>query len=524
MHNNPYGGFMDYNLLIGKITKTIPDYEDYGNQSLSFDLTDIRIFGKNQSRFKESTLYLGSTDRLPSCNIPENFILFCYGEPVDFTAYDKAAFRIVYFGTHISQADLFNIVIESMTELPQISLAMHILMNIIFEGKGLQKLVDTASELFGNPIYVIDLQYKYLAISSGVFPGNTFLSKESESLYIREEGINYIRQNRIDEKVRNSKLPIYFFNEMAGQGTLTSAIHIDGIEVGHIMSQESEHKFKDTDPEFLFNFARLVSMELQKNSVFTDNKGVMYSYLLAELLKNSSTNVNIIRQRLDALGFKIKSDLYIMVIPRSSYASSNVHLEVILQSIRNIFVGSLYVIYENSIVFLISKDKYQAFSEFEQERLTDFLKTNNLKAGISNFFSDLEDTPRFYKQALEALALGMKMKPEDPIYRYDDYLIYQMLQVFEKEDKELRFLIHPGVMQLYYYDKEKGTDFIPTLRAFIMNPVSSSEVAKILHIHKNTLLYRMGKIREITNCNFVDGDDFMAFNLSFKIMDYLHMT
>ena len=515
---------MDYNLLIEKITKKITIYGNYGNQQLFSDLTDIRLITKNQLRFKESTLYLCTTDRLPSQDTTETFTVFCYGEALDFTRYAQAPFRIVYFGTDIAPAELFNLSIENMTELPQISLAMHILMNIIFEGKGLQKLVDTAAELFGNPIYVIDLQYKYLAISSGIFPGNAFGSKESESLYIREEGVHYIRSNRIDEKVRNSKLPIYFFNEMAGQGTLISAIHIDGIEVGHIMIQESEHKFKDTDPEFLFNFARLVSMELQKNSVFTDNKGVMYSYLLAELLKNSTSNVNVIKQRLDTLGFKIKSDLYIMVIPRSSQASSNVQLEVILQNIRNLFVGSLYMIYENSIVFLISKDKYQAFSDYEQEGLTSFLQANNLKAGISNFFSDLEDTSRFYKQALEALALGNKMQPEQLIYRYDEYIIYQMLRVFEKEDKELRFLIHPGVMQLYYYDKEKGTDFIPTLRAFIMNPISSSEVAKILHIHKNTLLYRMGKIKEITNCDFISGDDFMAVNLSFKIMDYLHMT
>ena len=514
---------MEYNLLMAKLTKRLEIFGDYGNTALSFDLTDIRIITKNQTRFKESTLYLCSTELLPFFEAEESFIVFCYGKKIDFSLYNKSAFRIVYFGPDISQAELFNIAIESMTELPQISLALHILMNIIFEGKGLQQLVDTASELFGNPIYVIDLQYKYLAISSGTFPGNTFWSKESESLYIHEDGIRYIRENHIDERVRNSKLPIYYFNEMAGYGTLTCAIHIDGIEVGHIMIQESEHKFKDTDAEFLFNFARLVSMELQKNSVFTDNKGVMYSYLLAELLKSPNANVNMIRQRLDALGFKIKSDLYIMVIPPSSYTTTNLHLEVILQNIRNIFVGSLYVIYENSIVFLISKDKYQGFSEFEQDRLTDFLQTNKLKAGISNFFSELEDLPRFYKQALEAINLGLKMKPDAPIYHYENYYIHQMLKVFEKEDKELRFLIHPGVMQLYYYDKEKGTDFIATLQTYLMNPGPSSEVAARLHIHKNTLLYRLGKIKEITHCELDAGEDFLNFNLSFKIMEYLHM-
>ena len=514
---------MEYNLLMDKVSKRLPIFGDYGRPLDSVDLTDIRIITKNQNRFKESTLYLSSSDRLPSPSLDQAFTVFCYGDEVDFSPYENSSFQVIYFGEDISQAELFNIAIESMTVQPQLSIAIHTLMNVIFEGKGLQQLVDTASALVGNPIYVIDLQYKYLAISSGVFSDNTFLSRESSSPYVTEEGIEYIRANHIDEKVRSSKLPIYSFNRMAGFGTLTSAIHIDGIEVGHIMIQESEHKFKDTDPEFLFNFARLVSMELQKNSVFTNNKGVMYSYLLAELLKPNNTNVRIVQQRLDHLGYQLKDDLYIMVIPPSSYTNSSLHLEVILQSIRNIFVGSLYVIYENSIVFLVSKDKYQGFSEFEQDRLTDFLKANDLKVGISNFFSDLEDAPRFLRQATEAIGLGLKLHPDQPIYHYEDYYIYQMLQVFEKEDKELRYLIHPGVMQLYYYDKEKGTDFIPTLRAYIEQPTSSSEVAKALHIHKNTFLYRMGTIKEITHCDFMNGDDHLTFNLSFKIMDYLHM-
>ncbi|MBO5657213.1 MAG: helix-turn-helix domain-containing protein [Agathobacter sp.] len=514
---------MEYSLLINKVSKRISIHGDYGTSSESIDLTDIRIITKNQFRFKESTLYLSSTDRLPAPSLDQPFTIFCYGEQIDFSTYAQAAFRVIYFGEDISQAELFNIAIESMTVQPQLSIAIHTLMNVIFEVKGLQQLVDTASALVGNPIYVIDLQYKYLAISSGVFTENTFWSKESASAYVTEEGIEYIRNNHIDEKVRSSKLPIYNFNHMAGFGTLTSAIHIDGIEVGHIMIQESEHKFKDTDGEFLFNLARLVSMELQKNSVFTNNKGVMYSYLLAELLKPNNNNVRIVQQRLDSLGYKLKDDLYILVIPPSSYTNSNLHLEVILQSIRNIFVGSLYVIYENSIVFLVSKDKYQGFGEYEMERFLDFLLANNLKVGISNFFSDLEDAPRFLRQAVEALSLGIKLHPEQSIYHYEDYFIYQMLQVFEKEDKELRYLIHPGVMQLYYYDKEKGTDFIPTLRAYIEHPTSSSEVAQILHIHKNTFLYRMGKIKEITHCDFLNGDDYLTFNLSFKIMDYLHM-
>lgn len=514
---------MEYDLLLEKIKKKVPVYGNYGNQTLCSDLTDIRIITKNQNRFKESTLYLSTTSLLPEPSVSETFTIFCFGDTVDFSLYEQTTFRIVYFGQEISLADLFNIAIENMTAIPQISAGMHVLMNALFSGKGLQHLVDTASDLFGNPVYVVDLQHKYLSISSGVFPENTFHLKENESPYIGEEGILYIRKNRIDEKVRKSKLPIYFFNEMVGHGTLISAIHMDGIEIGHIMLQEAEHKFRESDTELLYNFSRLVSIELQKSSVFTDNKGVMYSYFLADLLKNPDSNITAVKKRLKTLGFKLKSNLYIMAIPASSYHTSNLKLEVILQSIKNILVSSLYVIYENSIVFLISRDKYQGFSEYELDRLRDFLDANHLKAGISNFFGSLEEVPRFYKQALDAVKLGTHMNDETSIYYYQDYYIYQMLRVFEKEDKEIRYLIHPGLMQLYLYDQEKGTDFIHTLREYLICPGQPSVIAKNLHIHKNTLLYRMTKIKEITGCDFITGEDFMKFNLSFKIMAYLHL-
>lgn len=514
---------MEYDLLLDKIQKKVSFLETYGNQTFCPDLIDIRILTKTPPHFKESTLYLCTTDYLPDASIKDSFSIFCYGRPVDFSIYDSSTFNIAYFGEDISQADLFNIIIEKMTAVPQISIWMNTLMNLLFSGKGLQHLIDAAAQIFGNPIYVVDLQNKYLAISSGIFPNNEFLKQENESTYVSTEGVLFIRRNRLDEKVRKSKLPIYFFNEMIGYGTLLSSICIDGIEVGHIMIQESEHKFRETDAEFLYHFTRLVSIELQKNSVFTDNKGVMYSYFLADLLKNPNANVATVQKRLNALGYKLKPNLYILVIPSSSFYTSTLRLEVVLQSIRNILVGSLYVVYENSIVFLISKEKYEELSEFELDRLTTFLENNQLKAGISNFFEKLEEAPRFYKQALEALKQGTYMNDPAPIYYFKDYYIYQILHVLEQNDSELRYLIHPGLMQLYFYDQEKGTDFIHTLKEYLICPGQPSVVAQNLHIHKNTLLYRMGKIKEITKCDFITGEDFMKFNLSFKVMEYLHM-
>ena len=83
-------------------------------------------------------------------------------------------------------------------------------------------------------------------------------------------------------------------------------------------------------------------------------------------------------------------------------------------------------------MFLISRDMDQNLSEYEISQLSEYLTANRLKAGISNFYQHLEDTPRFYRQAIDSVHLGLKLKDSAPIYYYSDYYLFQMLELYEK--------------------------------------------------------------------------------------------
>lgn len=514
---------MEYQILLDKLERKCLRPRLYGCGSNNCDMVNIRLLTPDQRHFEESVLYLTSTDLMPAADNSRVFTLFCYGPEIDFSRYQESSFTIAYFGPNISQAELFNAALEDLTEIQQITAGMHILTNALFSGNGLQHLVDTASHIFGNPVYVVDLQNKYLAISAGIIPDNEFFREESASGYISEMGIRSIRANKLDEKVRKGDTAYYFINELVHKGMLIGAVHIQNVEVGHVMMLESERPFREFDADFFHRFCKLVSMELQKNSAYSRNKGVMYSYFLADLLKNPRQNVSDVRERLKLLGYNLKETFYIVTIPPVGYSFSDLKLDVILEHVKQIFLGSIYVIYEDTIVFLISRAMNQNLSEFEISQLSEYLKANELKAGISNFFQNLEDTPRFYQQAVHSVHLGLKLKDPEPIYYYSDYYLYHMLEVFEKEDSQIRFLIHPGLMKLYLYDQEKKTDFMVTLREYLTQPGQPAAIAEKLHIHKNTLLYRMGKIKEITDCAFIEGEDFMTFNLSVRIMRYLGM-
>ena len=514
---------MEYSVLFSKLRKKGYEPQIFGREDASRDLLFARLWDPAQTVFDPAALYLGSASRLPDPELPSEFTFFCCGEWADFSRYDSSAFTVAYFGPSVSEAALFNDCLENLSQLQEITAGMHLLVNALFSGNGREYLVDTAARILGNPIYVVDLQHKYLAISAGLIPDNAFFNAESQSGYISEQGIASIRANRLDEKVRKADTAYYYVNELVQKGMLVDAVRIQGIEVGHIMMLESEHPFREFDADFFHRFSNLVSMELQKDSAYTRNKGVMYSYFLSDLLKNPGQDASRIRERLRLLGYNLREAFYIVAIPPAGHSTSDLQLNVILERLIQIFSGSIYVIYEDTIVFFISRELFQNLSEYEMCQLADYLSANQLKAGISNFFRQLEDMPSFYQQAVDAVKLGLKLKDPSPVYYYSDYYVYKMLETAERNGVNIRFLVHPGLMRLYLYDQEKGTELIATLKEYLHQPGQSALVAKNLHIHKNTLLYRLGKIRELMGCELAVGEEFMNMNLSMMILKYLGM-
>ncbi len=529
---------MEYHQLLHHLEECKYHFQSYGNQDLNPDLIHTRILTDKTLPYTTSTLYIAPGDLPPDPSMGSPVIIFYLGGSLEPDVYADSIFQIVTFEPDISQGQLLNFVLECLTEIQQITAGMHILVNALFSGNGLQYLVDTATNLFGNPIYVIDLQHKYLAMSAGIVPDNIFFNEESSTGYISTAGIQYIAKKNLNEKVRNYRHAYYHYNKLIEKAMLIDVVEIQGIEIGHVMMLESEHTFHDFDKEFFHRFSKLISMELQKDSAFRRNKGVMYSYFLADLIKHPSKDTNEIRNRLQAMGYNLHETFYIIVIPSFGSSTSDLKGEVILERLRYILSGSIYVIYENTIVFLISRKLDQHLSDYEMKQLETYLKANSLKAGVSNFFRNLEDTSLFYQQAVSSVLLGLKLKSPSAIYYFRDYYLYEMLESYEfqnsppassatyherKVNSRLQFLIQPGLMKLYLYDKEHGTDFIDTLMEFLRSPGQPSVIAEALHIHKNTLLYRMGKIRQITGCDFVEGEEYMNYNLSIKIMKYLQM-
>ena len=150
-----------------------------------------------------------------------------------------------------------------------------------------------------------------------------------------------------------------------------------------------------------------------------------------------------------------------------------------------------------------------------------YIKNNGLIAGLSNRFTNIQEIRKYYNQSLKSAQLGRKLKNAPGLYRYEEMSIFHLMEICESKDYNLLDFCHPALLVLKNYDQEKNTDFFNTLYQYLNFSQNTQKTANYLNIHKNTLLYRIDKIKKITGNPLNHGDELIKLHFSFKLLEYL---
>lgn len=488
------------------------------------DFTGIKLLTKNQTVFLPNIIYFGHVQMLPhnlNFNFCTNFLIYGPENECIRTYTGSSPTNLMYLEQSTDPFFIYNRIQEIFLESQHVVTGMRLFLDALFNDEGLQGICDVAYSFLGNPVFVIDTSYKHLAVSIGSVSDNPLLGKETTQGGIEEEGIRFIRKSKLDDQIRKSSRPFYIHNPVHDTGMLIGSVRIQGIEVAHVMLYEQNQPIAEHDYELLHRLCRIISIELQKKDFYKKNKGTMYSYFIGDLLDNNSGNIERSKERLAILGYVLKDDLFVLSISDKYNTTSESKQEMIISDIQSLLSGSLYVIYQNTIVFLINGCDGGNNHQFVNPDVEEYLKKNNLIAGLSNCFTNIQEIRKYYNQSLKAAQLGLKMKNTPGLYRYDAMTIFHLMEICESKDYNLLDFCHPALLELKAYDEEKTTDFFNTLYQYLNFSQNTQQTANYLHIHKNTLLYRIEKIKKITGNSLNHGDDLIKLHFSFKILEYM---
>ena len=137
--------------------------------------------------------------------------------------------------------------------------------------------------------------------------------------------------------------------------------------------------------------------------------------------------------------------------------------------------------------------------------------------GISSVVENIKDLARAYKEAQVALDVGHVFETEKNILSYGNLgigrLIYQLpttlCEMFLQE------VFKKGSLESL--DRET----LMTIQCFFENNLNVSETSRKLFVHRNTLVYRLEKIRKLTGLDLREFEHAITFKVALMVRKYL---
>ncbi|MFB4214237.1 PucR family transcriptional regulator [Shouchella sp. JSM 1781072] len=172
------------------------------------------------------------------------------------------------------------------------------------------------------------------------------------------------------------------------------------------------------------------------------------------------------------------------------------------------------------IIFLeVSADDYKAtvnsFLDLLYRRLDHLLPDVELTWAIGDAVIEPSEFEERYKEAKQALLLGFGRLGKGSRIYYSDTKIDRVLHKIGEVD-ELKALIEGYVTPLIDYSTLREIDLIGTFIAYQRNQNKVSQTARVLHLHRQSLLYRLRKIESITGLSLANPDNLFLLDLSIR--------
>ncbi|WP_059105606.1 PucR family transcriptional regulator [Shouchella shacheensis] len=140
----------------------------------------------------------------------------------------------------------------------------------------------------------------------------------------------------------------------------------------------------------------------------------------------------------------------------------------------------------------------------------------NLQMAAGNPIYGVDQLPESYQQALEMLELKRRYSSEleGCLFYYEAGVLRHIHQLKLQETTKP---VHPALAVLEQYDQANQTSLLATLRMYVEKDGNVRATAKGLHVHTNTLQYRLKRIDELTKLELKRPLERMGLYIDFKL-------
>lgn len=315
---------------------------------------------------------------------------------------------------------------------------------------------------------------------------------------------------------------------------------------GYIVLWEPRRKLAESTFVALEQGAMAFALERIRDEEVTRAKNRLRRDFLDELLSGQITSKETLANLADLHGVNLSLQYTAVVLkldfpsykplatPIEKNQGENERVKQILQYLDH------YLYSHQETALLFSRKKHliliQGTSSLPLENAVPTLKENvqkkieaienefpevKLHGGIGRTVSHIAKISASFHQAQETLRLIGSGNSSAAVHHFDDFIVQHFLTT-NIPVEEMKRYFDQTLGTLRRHDESYNSNLLETLEGLVENRFNLAETSRSLYIHRNTLLYRMEKIKELLRTDFHDAEELLKFHLAIKIFRLLY--
>lgn len=253
-------------------------------------------------------------------------------------------------------------------------------------------------------------------------------------------------------------------------------------------------------------FAQLQAI-LAKQLYFEASRGgVMFSTaeeVLTHLLDDKFSSEVFFKAQAAATCLADYRPQRLALIDLGQYRSLNFGDDALKNQLNYVFYASHPFLYRGSVLLFLSDG--HDLTQFD-----DLARQFHLRVVVSDVLDRLYHLPRYYRAADEVMQYLRAHTAGSWVARVEQFHDLMLLRQLQGRTD----LIHPQIRALFDYDHQYHTQYCRTLYTYCISHHSVKQTCAQLFTHRNTVLYRLRKMKEEFDLPLDDPSQALALLLS----------
>ena len=286
-----------------------------------------------------------------------------------------------------------------------------------------------------------------------------------------------------------------------------SLLMTGGAPVGYLILVDVGSRLEHEDGRVFSAVESALAKQLMLESSRGSSMRSAEESVLQHLLEGRFTDESLFQLQADAAGLKYMAPRRIALVNLELYRSTNWSENALRSTILDVFPMSRPLVHDGSVVFFLNSDP-------DMGLFRSFSRQFSLRVVISAPVGRLFRLPEVYA-ATRALMAALLPKLSHPFAVMAEP--YQALMMLRQLGQN-RDLMLPSVQALGQRDMEDDTLYCLTLYTYLCCHRSLQETCSRLYTHRNTVLYRIRKLKEEYDIPVDDPDQHLALLVSAAMM------